>query len=131
MPIDEAKRRRRRESKKVKRYPAVIFIRATAREKAAILANFRASAATSVSRFLVLAGTQSVPVLPFESRHLIQQALFETHKIGTNLNQLTRALNTFLVTGRGTLNHRDVDLAAQEVAKTLRTLRALIDTLGR
>jgi hypothetical protein len=74
-------------------YPHRFTVRCTKVEHRLLVERVKASG-LSVSRFLIETGLRSTDPAAAKDRARLERLLFQLHKIGVNLNQLTRRLNT-------------------------------------
>lgn len=97
-------------------YRCEFTIRTTERERQQLLARAE-RAGLSLSRYLVESGLTSVPPLSPEEQAQRQRAIFHARKIGVNLNQIARQLNS------------QAPVAAAELVAALLAARAVLDEL--
>ena len=77
------------------RYPHRFAVRCTRAERER-LATRASKSGLSLSRFLVETGINSTDPATARDRARLDRLLFQLHKIGVNLNQLTRRINSGL-----------------------------------
>lgn len=97
-------------------YRCEFTIRTTGQERQQLLVQAR-RAGLSLSRYLVESGLTSVPPLSPEEQAQRQRAIFHARKIGVNLNQIARQLNSQL------------PVAEEELAATLTAAREALERL--
>jgi len=97
-------------------YPHRFTVRCTRAERRLLAERVRASG-LSVSRFLIQTGINSANPASVDDRARLERLLFQLHKIGVNLNQLTRRINTGIPVGAEPL-----DRALRAVADIGRSL---------
>jgi hypothetical protein len=97
-------------------YPHHVTVRVNEKELTQLRGRARA-AGLSVSRYLIESGLKSMPPLPAEEQAQRQRAIFHARKIGTNLNQIARQLNSQL------------PVAEEELAAALSAAREALERL--
>lgn len=75
-----------------KRYNKTLVVRATEQELIDLRERAKANG-LSLSRYLVKVGLAKDKILSPEEREREERAIFHLRKVGTNLNQIARALN--------------------------------------